>query len=174
MPNGVRAIADHALDGNGDVREVILPEGVRTIGRSAFAWCTALEFVAIPSSLREIGSDAFNHCRALSKLRIPDSVTAIGRGAFEDCPARTIRVHAIDLSTAPSRAADPPAAKDPGGLVAAEMPLLKFPREGLVAEFILAILTSIALLIKAINRRKAGRSSCGEPRRDGRSSLIRS
>ena len=136
VPNGVRAIADHALDGNGDVREVILPEGVRTIGRSAFAWCTALEFVAIPSSLREIGSDAFNHCRALSKLRIPDSVTAIGRGAFEDCPARTIRVHAIDLSTAPSRAADPPAAKDPGGLVAAEMPLLKFPREGLVAEFV--------------------------------------
>ena len=163
VPNGVRAIADHALDGNGDVREVILPEGVRTIGRSAFAWCTALEFVAIPSSLREIGSDAFNHCRALSKLRIPDSVTAIGRGAFEDCPARTIRVHAIDLSTAPSRAADPPAAKDPGGLVAAEMPLLKFPREGLIAEFVFNDKNKARDLAKEGRTFKLRRAASGRP-----------
>ena len=163
VPNGVRTIADHALDGNGDVREVILPEGVRTIGRSAFAWCTALEFVAIPSSLREIGSDAFNHCRALSKLRIPDSVTAIGRGAFEDCPARTIRVHAIDLSTAPSRAADPPAAKDRGGLVAAEMPLLKFPREGLVAEFVFNDENKARDLAKEGRTFKLRRAASGRP-----------
>lgn len=89
IPQGIRAIGDHAFDGGSSLTSVTIPDSVTSIGNSAFYCCYSLTSVTIPDSVTSIGDYTFCWCDALTSINIPDSVTAIGDSAFSYCESLT-------------------------------------------------------------------------------------
>ncbi len=85
IPQGIRAIGDHAFYGCDSLSSVSVPDSVTSIGRQAFEGCRSLSSAAIPDSVTSIGDGAFGRCDGLSSVSIPDSVTFIGEHAFYGC-----------------------------------------------------------------------------------------
>ena len=105
VPEGVKAIGDHAFEYCWKLSEVQLPEGVVSIGDEAFRTC-GLTDITLPNSLSRIGKSAFIYCRkltsvnlshvkeigdsafaatALEEIVIPASVTSIGKYVLNEC-----------------------------------------------------------------------------------------
>lgn len=84
VQEGTIEIADHAMEGQEALRQVILPDGVLRIGEEAFGECLKLEHIRIPEGLTEIGEDAFHRCVSLEEVDLPASLRCLGVRALTD------------------------------------------------------------------------------------------
>ncbi len=85
VPEGVTEIAPHAVEGNTEVRNVLLPKSLRFIGEYAFANCDNLLNVAFYEGLEEIRDYAFADCPRLAPQELASCGATIGEGAFKGC-----------------------------------------------------------------------------------------
>ena len=72
IPNSVTAIADYALQGMDELKDIIIPNSITSIGECAFNYCISLTSINIPSSIKSIGYHAFYACTGLSSVHITD------------------------------------------------------------------------------------------------------
>jgi len=84
VPNGVKAIKEHAFYYNNNIEKVTLPEGMTRVDTYAFDFCFNLKEAVLPSTLKYIGSFAFCET-SLESIVIPDGVTRIEEMAFGNC-----------------------------------------------------------------------------------------
>lgn len=82
LPEGLKAIGDHAFDSCYDLYDISLPSTLQSIGTMAFFECTSIEYITIPGSVKEIGKSAFSGCISLQLIDIEEGVETIGEKAF--------------------------------------------------------------------------------------------
>ncbi|MCR5121719.1 MAG: leucine-rich repeat domain-containing protein [Ruminococcus sp.] len=87
IPEGVTAIAPHALYGAEYLEEVVIPEGVTKIGASAFENCRELRRVTMADSVTSMGKMVFGYCPKLEQVRLSCGLTEIPARAFTNCYA---------------------------------------------------------------------------------------
>lgn len=86
IPDGVKSIADYALDGCYRVTSISMPNSLTSIGEGAFEFCSDfITSISIPNSVTSIGEFAFQGCMSLTSIAIPQSVTSIEDGLFRFC-----------------------------------------------------------------------------------------
>ena len=81
VPEGCRAIGDHAFDSLETIKRVALPGTLKSIGKLSFAK-SGIETISIPSSVETIGERAFYSCRDLVACSFADGLREIGEAAF--------------------------------------------------------------------------------------------
>lgn len=82
MPNGVRAVEDHAFCACTALTDVKLSSNLQALGTGAFWGCTALSSVVLPSRLQSISYCLFYGCTNLRAVTVPASVQTIEDEAF--------------------------------------------------------------------------------------------
>jgi hypothetical protein len=87
IPEGVTAIAPHAMYSAEYLEEVVIPEGVTNIGPSAFDNCRELRRVIMADTVTSIGAGAFCNCQKLEQVRLSKGLTEISARAFNNCRA---------------------------------------------------------------------------------------
>ena len=70
---------------SGDTTTVEIPNGIRVIGEHALDGYVSATEIKIPNSVEKIDDYAFNNCLHLKKINIPDNIISIGKGAFKNC-----------------------------------------------------------------------------------------
>ena len=81
----VRTIAESFVEGNTEIKEIVLPSSITLIGNYAFMQCSALERINLPDGVTNIGQNAFYECVRLDCVTIPGTVKTIGMHAFYGC-----------------------------------------------------------------------------------------
>ena len=73
------------IEGDTELKKVIIKEGITNIPEGMFEDCTALVEVQIAKSVKYIGSEAFAGCTSLTKIEIPEGITRLESATFADC-----------------------------------------------------------------------------------------
>ena len=81
IKEGTRHIADRAMNGCTDLRNIVFPETLETIG-GAFEECVNLEAVRLPDSVTSLSSGAFNWDEALREIYLGDGLTELEEVSF--------------------------------------------------------------------------------------------
>ena len=119
IPDGVKAICQHAFEGCKFISEVTMPASLIAIGEYAFSDASNIDKLCLPNRIRFIGNGAFEDCNSLRIISLPwnvrrinpytfsgcsslwcvitteSQVESIGESAFEDCK----RLETIELSS---------------------------------------------------------------------------
>ena len=82
-------IADKALFGCANIKEINLLANIKYIGREAFSACSNLEALSMGNNIERIGERAFENCIALSFVKISDKVTTLPYKVFFNCTSLT-------------------------------------------------------------------------------------
>ena len=85
IPEGIKAIGDHAFESTSNLKDIHLPNSITSIGTEAFFQSSALTSVTLSNQLISIGDHAFSYCEKLTSINIPASVTEIGKNPFAQC-----------------------------------------------------------------------------------------
>lgn len=72
IPSNVVRIADHAFDGNHELRIVSMSDQIKEIGNYAFANCEHLIQTTLSASITELSANCFDGCDALTYITIPN------------------------------------------------------------------------------------------------------
>ena len=99
---GVTKLGSKVLQGNTNVKEVVIPSTVKDFGGTPNAagtgasggmfYQSAVEKVVLPEGLTEIPVAAFNQAANLTSVNIPSSVTKIGINAFAGSGLTTLEI----------------------------------------------------------------------------------
>lgn len=87
VPEGIRAIGDHAFSNNVPTGSITLPDSLESIGAYAFA-NNAMQTLELPSAVAHIGEHAFDNCGLLQTVSFRNnqtSLTSIPNNAFYFC-----------------------------------------------------------------------------------------
>lgn len=80
----VTSIDADALEGNTNLRKVVIGNNVKTIGNGAFSGCANLESVTVGKNVTKIGKDAFKGCKELCVVKINSAkLKTVGKNAFK-------------------------------------------------------------------------------------------
>ena len=82
-------IADKALFGCANLKEINLFANIKYIGREAFSACSNLKAVPMGYNIERIGERAFENCISLSSVKISDKVTTLPYKVFFNCTSLT-------------------------------------------------------------------------------------
>jgi len=85
VPDGVKAIGNHAFGDCTEVVRVVLPDSVEEIDGWAFAGCKALEEVELGTGVKNIGFCAFSGCEALKSVSMPAKMKSWASEIFSGC-----------------------------------------------------------------------------------------
>ena len=87
LSDGLEIVVDEAFLHFTHITEITIPDTVRFIGNHALEGCTALKTVRLPQGLSSgvIGAACFRGCSSLESLVIPEGFTSMAGGAFQNC-----------------------------------------------------------------------------------------
>lgn len=94
---GLKAVADSAFAGCGNLGDLKLPESVTGIGQRAFLDCVELRLSSLPSHLTVVGTHAFAGCAKMPLTSLPETITEIGNWAFARCASISLTSLPPDL-----------------------------------------------------------------------------
>ena len=85
IPDGVKAICQHAFEGCKFISEVTMPASLIAIGEYAFSDASNIDKLCLPNRIRFIGNGAFEDCNSLRIISLPWNVRRINPYTFSGC-----------------------------------------------------------------------------------------